>query len=139
MGDELLEEDVLALGVILEDLVPSVAGGQEPVRDIEDSGPRPGPVRSVAHQEGLQHVQDGLEAVLLGHLLLGPHSLNLGPSAWMRSWRGTEQGAWDLNIDFKSILSCIINLLSSINRNRGTDKLFLVKVSVLGLQQAAEN
>ena len=135
MGDELLEEDVLALGVVLEDLVPAVAGRQEPVRDVKDSGPGPGPVRPVADQEGLQHVEDGLEAVLLGHLLLGPHGLHLEATALLRGWGGTEQGAWDLNIDFKSIQSCIINLLSGINRNPATDKLVPVKVNVfLGLR-----
>ena len=124
MGDELPEKDVLSLRVILEDLVPSVACRQEPIRYIEDSCPRSGPVRPMAHHKGLQHVEDGLEAVHLGHLLLGPHGFHLDVSAWKWSWRGTEDGARNLNIDFKSRESCIINILSGINRNPATDKLF---------------
>ena len=44
VGDELLEEDVLALGVILKDLVPAVAGRKEPFSDIENCGSGPGAV-----------------------------------------------------------------------------------------------
>ena len=129
MGDELLEEDVLALGVILEDLVPAVASCQKPLCDVEDRGSGPGPVRPMAHQEGLQHVEDGLEAVLLGHLLLGPHGLNLEARTLMRGWRGTEQSARDLNIDFESIKYAS---LISYQASTATDKLFLVKVSGCG-------
>ena len=83
MGDELLEEDVLPLGVVLEDLVPAVSRCEESVRDVQDSRPGPSSLRSVADQEGLQHVEDGLEAVQLGHLLLGAHGLHLEASVLM--------------------------------------------------------
>ena len=57
------------LGLVLQHLVPAVARGDEPLRDVEHDHVRGALVEAVRHQRGLQQRQQRLEAVELGDLL----------------------------------------------------------------------
>ena len=78
----------------------------------QHDGARSVALHAVADEEGLQHVEDGLEAVELGHLLLGL-DLDLhaagGAARAVEAAVGTEQNVGDLHrSSSQSIPSCII-------------------------------